>query len=96
MNNGVAACGFYFDPTDYYRQAITNMEGRPRLNFVSCKYVHSLLQMISAIAQKQQFPQSQQGRQPYLISLCQFLASRNPDYGRHMNMTAYGTAHQYH
>ncbi|BDA49052.1 hypothetical protein COCOBI_13-1620 [Coccomyxa sp. Obi] len=36
MNNGVAACGYTFDPTDYYRQAITNMDGRPKLTFQSC------------------------------------------------------------
>ena len=37
MNNGVAACGFTFDPSDYYRQAITNMDGRPKLTFTSCR-----------------------------------------------------------
>ena len=37
MNNGVAACGFTFDPSDYYRQAISNMDGRPRLTFTSCR-----------------------------------------------------------
>lgn len=37
MNNGVAACGFTFDPTDYYRQAVMNMDGRPRLTFTGCR-----------------------------------------------------------
>lgn len=37
MNNGVAACGYTFDPTDYYRQAVSNMDGRPKLTFQSCR-----------------------------------------------------------
>ena len=37
MNGNVAACGFTFDPTDYNRQALTNMDGRPKLSFSSCK-----------------------------------------------------------
>jgi hypothetical protein len=37
MNGNVAACGFYFDPSDYNRQAITNMDGRPSLYFTSCR-----------------------------------------------------------
>ena len=38
MNNGVAACGYTFDPTDYDRQAVSNMDGRPRLTFQGCRY----------------------------------------------------------
>ena len=38
QNGGVAACGFTFDPTDYVRAALTNMDGRPKLKFVSCRY----------------------------------------------------------
>ena len=37
QNGGVAACGFTFDPTDYVRAALTNMDGRPKLKFVSCR-----------------------------------------------------------
>ena len=40
MNNNVAACGFYFDPTDYNRQSVTNMEGRHDIAFMSCRYVY--------------------------------------------------------
>lgn len=37
QNGGVAACGFTFDPSDYNRAAVTNMDGRPKLNFFSCR-----------------------------------------------------------
>ena len=37
QNGGVAACGFTFDPSDYNRAAVTNMDGRPKLKFVSCR-----------------------------------------------------------
>lgn len=37
QNGGVAACDFTFDPSDYYRAAVSNMDGRPKLKFVSCR-----------------------------------------------------------
>ena len=37
QNRGVAACAFTFDPNDYNRAAVTNMDGRPKLKFVSCR-----------------------------------------------------------
>ncbi len=41
QNGGVAACAFTFDPADYVRAALTNMDGRPKLKFASCRSVPS-------------------------------------------------------
>ena len=48
MNGDVAACGFSLDPTDYNRQALTNMDGRPKLSFSSCKCVTNPLDLRSS------------------------------------------------